>query len=240
MDAFAESASLQHLVEFVTQAFGGCQTHFVMLFQNSSPCCLVKRKTLLMLETDTTQHAYRILPVNLVGFCWGAQQFLPDVGSPSVGRIDNLSRGEILVEGIAGVVAAHGVLFKAAETCLEERNAILGIRLDMWLHAFHQGEAAIDDDIHGGRAVALVIEWSLAGLGEGGAHVFHKLALTIGEIDEQVQIRIAFAEEFVTNAASDEIDLTIERGIFCNLAADKAQGLFELVHGYNFDDSRRR
>ena len=141
---------------------------------------------------------------------------------------------QVLVEGVARVVAAGGIFLQRAEACVQERHAIVGISFDVRLHAFDERQRVVDDDVHGCGAVALVVERASAYVGKRLAHPFYKLLLPVGHVNQQIQIRIAFAEQLVAHTASHQIYPAEEwrRGV--DLLLYEMKRFLELVHLYVF------
>lgn len=64
LDAIAEGAALEQLVEFVTKALGGCVGHIVGIVADGLPTGWIQAESFLMLETDAAKHSHGILTID--------------------------------------------------------------------------------------------------------------------------------------------------------------------------------
>ena len=127
---------LDHLVYLVAHSGRGGVDNEFMLVDDGLPCFGVEHEALLMLETYATEHTHGILSEDLVRVACGAQVACLEVGNALAARVDDLARVEVLIEGVAGIVATHCIFFERAEMCLDEFGALLIVFFDMRLDTF--------------------------------------------------------------------------------------------------------
>ena len=230
LDAIAESAALEQLVELVTKALGSGVGHVVGIVADGLPAGGIQAETFLVLETDAAKHSHGILTIDGDRVGGRNQQAVLQIADATTCGVENFACMQVLIERVAGIIATRSIFFKRAETGFEEGDVVIGVFLDMRFNAFNECQRIIDDDVHGCGPVALIIEWAFASIGVFGTHVFDKCLLAIRHIDQKVNVAIAFAQQFIAYTSSYKVNLPVEGRILMDDILDEMEGLFEFIH----------
>ena len=112
LDAIAEGAAFEQLVELVTEALGCGVGHIVGIVADGFPAGRIQMESFLVLETDAAKHAHGILTINGDRVGGRNQQAVLQIADATTCGVKHFACMQVLIKRVAGIIATRSIFFK--------------------------------------------------------------------------------------------------------------------------------